>query len=136
MLKPLFISVDPSRDTVAQLKHYSQDFHKDFEYLTGTKDQIAAVAKSYRVYFSKVRYSLLLYYSTLSLLIFYHCIQAVDADLDSDEEYLVDHSIVLYLVSPDGEFLDFFTQRMEVKDIVDRVIKHAEEYVKKQKSSK
>ena len=54
MLQPLFISVDPSRDTVAQLKHYSQDFHKDMIYLTGTKDQIAAIAKSFRVYFSKV----------------------------------------------------------------------------------
>lgn len=61
--------------------------------------------------------------------------KAVDADLESDEEYLVDHSIVLYLVSPDGEFLDFFTQRMEAKDIVDRVVKHAEDYVKKQKKT-
>jgi hypothetical protein len=37
----------------------------------------------------------------------------------------VDHSIVLYLVSPTGEFLDFFTQKMEVKDIVERIAKHA-----------
>jgi protein SCO1/2 len=54
VVQPLFISVDPSRDTIGQLKHYSQDFHKDFTYLTGTKDQVAAAARAYRVYFSKV----------------------------------------------------------------------------------
>jgi cytochrome oxidase Cu insertion factor (SCO1/SenC/PrrC family) len=53
-LKPLFISVDPRRDTLAQLKNYGQDFHPSFEYLTGTKEQLAAVTKKFRVYFSKV----------------------------------------------------------------------------------
>ena len=33
----------------------------------------------------------------------------------------MDHSIVLYLVAPNGDFLEFFTQRMEVKDIVDKI---------------
>lgn len=40
---------------------------------------------------------------------------------NDDEDYLVDHSIVLYLISPDGEFLDFFTQRMEVKEVVEKI---------------
>lgn len=48
----------------------------------------------------------------------------MDVDLDNEEEYLVDHSIVLYLVSPSGEFMQFFTQRVEVSDIVDQ-IEHA-----------
>ena len=55
-LKPIFISVDPVRDTVGQLKYYSQDFHKNITYLTGTKDQIARATKAFRVYFSKVRF--------------------------------------------------------------------------------
>jgi protein SCO1/2 len=67
--------------------------------LTGTKQQIDAVARAYRVYFSKV-----------------------DKDEDSDEEYLVDHSIVLYLVDPQGEFLDFYTQKMTVVDITDKIL--------------
>jgi len=46
-------------------------------YLTGTKDQVAKIAKSYRVYFSK-------------------------ADEEDEDNYLVDHSIVLYLVSGRG----------------------------------
>mmetsp|Transcript_9985 Transcript_9985/g.15074 ORF Transcript_9985/g.15074 Transcript_9985/m.15074 type:complete len:256 (+) Transcript_9985:35-802(+) len=100
-LKPVFISVDPARDTIGQLKHYSQDFHKSFSFLTGTKDQIAEATRAFRVYFSKV-----------------------DDNDDVEEEYLVDHSIVLYLIGPDGEFLDFYTQRLLVSDIVDSIAKH------------
>lgn len=104
-MQPLFISVDPSRDTVGQLRHYGQDFHKSIIYLTGTTEQVAKAARAFRVYFSKVN----------------------DADLDSEEEYLVDHSIVLYLVGANGDFLDFFTQRMEVKEVVEKIAKYAKD---------
>ena len=97
---PIFISVDPNRDSIKQLNEYSKDFHKDFHFLTGTKDQIATATKAYRVYFSKA-----------------------NENQSDDEDYLVDHSIVMYFLSPTGEFLDFFTQRMTVNDIVDRIIK-------------
>lgn len=49
-------------------------------------------AKAYRVYFSKTE------------------------EHNEDEPYLVDHSIVIYLLAPDGDFLDFFTQRTTVRD--------------------
>ena len=39
---------------VGQLRHYSQDFHRSIDYLTGTTEQVAAVARSYRVYFRLV----------------------------------------------------------------------------------
>ena len=100
-VKPLFISVDPPRDTVGQLKFYAQDFHPDFTYLTGTKEQVAAASKAYRVYFSKA-----------------------NENENDDEDYLVDHSIVFYLVNQQGEFLDFFTQRMKADDIVDKIKQH------------
>lgn len=98
-LKPLFVTVDPARDTVGQLKNYSQDFHPTITYLTGTTEQIARASKAYRVYFSKA-----------------------NENADDDEDYLVDHSIVFYLLDPQGEFVDFFTQRMQVGDIVDKVV--------------
>ena len=60
------------------------------QYLTGTKDQVEKAAKAYRVYFSKTE------------------------EHNEDEPYLVDHSIVIYLLAPDGDFLDFFTQRTTV----------------------
>ena len=100
-VKPIFISVDPPRDTVGQLKYYGKDFHPNFEYLTGTKDQVAAATRSFRVYFSKA-----------------------NENLDDDEDYLVDHSIVFYLLSPDGTFLEFFTQRAQIGDVVEKIASH------------
>lgn len=99
-LQPLFISVDPSRDSVGQLRHYSKDFHPSFVFLTGTSDQVAVATRAYRVYFSKANETV---------------------DIDGEEDYLVDHSIVLYLISPEGEFLDFYTQRMHVSEISDKI---------------
>ncbi|KAG5190320.1 SCO1 family protein [Tribonema minus] len=98
-VKPVFISVDPDRDSLRQLRFYAKDFHPDVDYLTGTKDQVAKAARAYRVYFSK------------------------SADHEEDEEYLVDHSIVMYLVNDAGAFVDFYTQRMGVPDCVERLVK-------------
>lgn len=49
--------------------------------------------------------------------------QANEHEVD-EEDYLVDHSIVLYFISPTGEFLDFYTQRSQVADIVDKIKEH------------
>ncbi|KAL7688272.1 putative copper chaperone SCO1/SenC, Thioredoxin-like superfamily [Plasmopara halstedii] len=95
---PLFVTVDPKRDTIAQMQLYKADFHPKMKMLTGTRDQVADIAKSYRVYFSKA-----------------------DENEDDDDDYLVDHSIVMYLVGPDGDFLDFFTQNARVDDIVAKI---------------
>lgn len=103
-VKALFVSVDPARDTIAQLRHYGQDFHKDFVFLTGTSDQIASAARAYRVYFSKAN------------------------EGEDEEDYLVDHSIVFYLLSPTGEFLEFFTQRALVDDMVQKIKQLVEDY--------
>jgi len=70
-------------------------------YLTGTRDQIAKSTRAYRVYFSKV-----------------------DEHADNNEDYLVDHSIVMYFLSPTGEFLDFFTQKMIISDVIDKIKKY------------
>ncbi|CAB1110425.1 unnamed protein product [Ectocarpus sp. CCAP 1310/34] len=104
VVKPVFVSVDPDRDSLAQLKHYAQDFHHSIEYLTGTKDQVAKAAKAYRVYFSKTE------------------------EHEEGEDYLLDHSIVIYLLAPNGDFLDFFTQRTTIADCVDRTVKNVKDF--------
>mmetsp|Transcript_11313 Transcript_11313/g.19238 ORF Transcript_11313/g.19238 Transcript_11313/m.19238 type:complete len:105 (+) Transcript_11313:264-578(+) len=48
-LETLFVSIDPQRDTLKQLRAYSQDFHPTIKYLTGTPDQIAQITKAFRV---------------------------------------------------------------------------------------
>lgn len=50
-------------------------------------------------------------------------IKANENEKDEDD-YLVDHSIVLYLISPEGEFLEFFTQKTQVTDIVSKILSH------------
>lgn len=51
-MQPLFVSVDPDRDSPKQMAEYIKDFHPRLIGLTGTKEQIDKVTKSYRVYYS------------------------------------------------------------------------------------
>lgn len=78
---PVFVTVDPERDTVAVLKDYVGLFHPRLVGLTGSTEEIAAVAKAYRVYFAKA-----------------------PAEGGGDD-YLMDHSTFTYLMGPDGRYL-------------------------------
>ena len=77
VLRPIFISCDPWRDTPAVVKEYLKDFHRDFIGLTGGYDEIKNTCKVYRVYFS------------------------TPPHLKPGQDYLVDHSIYFYLM---GEY--------------------------------
>ena len=96
-IKPVFVSVDPARDSLAALKAYSQDFHPDMIFLTGAPNQVQQMAKKYRVFVSK-------------------------ADETEDGDYLVDHSIVVYFHDDKGELSDCFTQSMRPKDICEKIV--------------
>ena len=80
-LLPIFITCDPARDTPAVLKAYLREFHPDLIGLTGTWEQIKAVCKLYRVYFSTP--------------------EGVKPGMD----YLVDHSIYFYLMGEQASSL-------------------------------
>ena len=101
-LRGLFVTVDPARDSIDNLNIYQKDFHPDITYLTGTPEMIKKMAALYRVYISK-------------------------ADETDDGDYLVDHSIVLYLVGKDGKFRDFFTQGMKASDVCEKIRKTVRE---------
>ena len=75
---PIFITIDPERDTPAQMKSYVEQFHPRLVGLTGSKDAIAAAARGYSVYFSQ-------------------------RENDDGGEYLMDHSRAAYLIGPKGE---------------------------------
>jgi protein SCO1/2 len=77
-LQPIFISVDPERDTPAVLKEYVAAFHPRLIGLTGTREQVAEVAKRYGGYYMK-------------------------AERGGASGYLVDHSRVTLLFGPEGE---------------------------------
>lgn len=85
---PVFITVDPARDTVEQMASYAPHFHPRLLALTGTEAQVAAAAKAYRVYYKK-------------------------AEDDSASDYLMDHSSIIYFMGPDGAFLTHFSYGTE-----------------------
>mmetsp|Transcript_22808 Transcript_22808/g.32165 ORF Transcript_22808/g.32165 Transcript_22808/m.32165 type:complete len:281 (+) Transcript_22808:236-1078(+) len=96
-VKPIFVSVDPARDSLKALKEYAKDFHPSYIFLTGSPEQVQQMAKKYRVYVSK-------------------------ADETEDGDYLVDHSIVIYFHDDTGDIADCFTQSMRPSDVVDKVV--------------
>jgi protein SCO1/2 len=97
---PIFITVDPERDTVKQMASYVSSFHPRLVGLTGTPEQIAAVAKAYRVYYRKVK------------------------DERSSAPYTVDHSSIFYLMDPQGKFVTHFTHATPVDKMVETMAKH------------
>jgi protein SCO1/2 len=84
-IQPVFISVDPARDTPEVMKSYVENFGPRLIGLTGSPEEVAAAAKAYRVYYAK------------------------SGDTASAEDYLVDHSSIIYLMGPDGRFVRHFT---------------------------
>jgi protein SCO1/2 len=83
-LQPLFITVDPQRDTAELLGEYLQSFDPRIVGLTGTAEQIAAAAKEYGVYYAPQRTG------------------------PGAEDYVIDHSSYLYLMGPSGNFVRGF----------------------------
>lgn len=76
---PLFITVDPARDTPARLESYLENFDPRIVGLTGSNEQIAAAAKAYRVYYSP-------------------------AEHEKSGADIIGHSTFLYLMNPAGQF--------------------------------
>jgi len=91
---PVFITIDPERDTVAALAEYTKLFDERLVGLTGSKEQIAAAAKSYRVYYAR-------------------------AKAKDNSDYLMDHSSFIYLVGPDGGFRALFRHGIAVQELAD-----------------
>ena len=79
-IQPVFVSVDPERDTPEVLKSYVENFGPRLVGLTGSPADVAGMAKAYRVYYAK------------------------SGDTDSPD-YLMDHSSIIYLMGRDGGFV-------------------------------
>lgn len=92
---PVFISVDPHRDTPAVLKEWTQFMHPRMIGLTGTTEQVNQAVKAYRTYYS------------------------LPADT-SGTDYLVEHMTQTYLMLPKYGFVDFFTREETAATIADR----------------
>jgi len=88
----VFITIDPERDTPKLLKGYVENFGPTFIGLTGTPQQIADVARAYRVYYQKVPGK-------------------------NGGPYLMDHSSIVYLLDRNGRFVTHFTHEAKAEAI-------------------
>ncbi|MCP4326948.1 MAG: SCO family protein [Alphaproteobacteria bacterium] len=105
-VQPIFITIDPERDTPEVMKEYVAAFHPSFVGLTGTSQQIAKAAEGFRVYYNK---------SDI------HNDEGEDKDGD---EYWMDHTASIYLIGTDGKGLAVFTFGMAataVEEMADRM---------------
>eukprot|EP00754_Rhynchopus_humris_P050627 Rhum_TRINITY_DN9065_c0_g1::Rhum_TRINITY_DN9065_c0_g1_i1::g.31205::m.31205/K07152/SCO1_2; protein SCO1/2 len=86
-IQPIFITVDPKRDDCEAMNDYLKDYHPRIIGLTGTQEEIDRVAKLFRVFYA-----------------------VPDIETFTAEDYLVDHSIITYLMDPEGKFCEYTTK--------------------------
>ena len=82
----VFVSIDPERDTPDIMKDYVANFWPGTVGLTGSAEDIRQVAGKFRVYYGK----------------------AAGKDGEGKDDYLMDHSSIVYLMGPDGKFIRHF----------------------------
>jgi protein SCO1 len=92
---PVFISIDPERDTPEALADYALNMHPDLVALTGTEAQVKAASQAYKTFYRKQE--------------------------SEDEFYLVDHSTFTYLMLPGTGFVDFFRREITSAEMADSV---------------
>lgn len=93
---PVFITVDPKRDTPEVMADYAEMMHPRMKALSGSAEQIDAAAKAYRVYYKA-------------------------QDQDDPDYYLVDHMTFTYLMHPTEGFLEFFKRELTGEQLADQV---------------
>ncbi len=84
-IAPIFITIDPERDTPERLKNYVAEFHPSILGLSGTTEQTKTVTDAYHVYFKKT-------------------------DTEDGPDYLMDHSAMIYLMDKQGNYLEAFDE--------------------------
>jgi len=106
VMRPIFVSCDPARDTPAVLRAYLAEFHDGLIGLTGTWDQTKNVCKQYRVYFS------------------------TPEKVQPGEDYLVDHSIYFYLMDPEGDFVECIGRQDTPESASSVILDHVKDWKK------
>ena len=96
-VQPLFITIDPKRDTQAVMRDYVKNFDPRIVGLTGSPEAIAAVAKEYKIYY------------------------AVHRTGDGPDDYLMDHSGFVYLMDPAGRFVRVLSGETAARAMADKL---------------
>jgi protein SCO1/2 len=99
-IQPLFITVDPRRDTPKVLADYTAAFTARLVGLTGSAEQIAQVAREYRVYFAEHKTG------------------------PGPDDYTMDHSSVVYLMAPDGQLAAVLSAQEQPAAMAAELLRH------------
>jgi protein SCO1 len=94
---PIFITLDPERDTPEAMANYVKSFGPNFVGLTGSPEAIAAAAKAYRVSYAKVE------------------------NKNSPGDYSVDHSALVYLMDPEGRYVTHFSYGLSADQMAEKL---------------
>ena len=115
IVQPVFITVDPKRDTLAQVRMYVREFHPRLLGLTGAPEQIKKVTRLFRVYYNEgVR----------------------TTTADGEEDYLVDHSIIHYLMGPDNQLVDFYGKNYTTEEMSGKIVGQIKKFKQTQDEKK
>jgi protein SCO1/2 len=109
---PVFITLDPARDTYNALKLYSENYHPTFVMLTGSEKTIKDLQKNYKVYASRIQSE------------------------DITDGYLMDHSSLIYVLSREGKVIKMFSHTTPAKDMYAFFTKRMAEDYKNHRLSK
>lgn len=96
IVQPVFISIDPNRDTPEVMAEFTDYLHPRMLGLTGSAEQVKAASQAYRTYYKK-------------------------QESDDEEYYLVDHSTFTYLVMPEQGFVEYFKRDVTPEQMADRI---------------
>jgi len=100
-ITPLFITIDPERDTADVMKDYVELFHPRMMGLTGTPTQIDAVKKAYKIYANKVQD-------------------------EAMNDYTMDHSSFIYFIDANNNLIRIFKMDDTIEHMVNVIRKHME----------
>ena len=99
-IAPIFITIDPKRDTQEALNEYMQNFHPNFISLTGDAEEIEKLAKLFKIYY-----------------------KIAPSKEPNDLNYLIDHSVFIYLMDGNGEYLAHFDSSASQAETLNQIIK-------------
>ena len=111
-LQPIFISIDPARDSPAVMGGYIRNFHPALIGLTGSEETIAEVAAAYVVHYAR---------SGDGEMKGKHAGMEDAGDAGNADNYMMDHTSVIYLMGPDGRYVAHFTDMATPRDIAARL---------------
>lgn len=94
---PLYVSVDPERDTPAVMKAFLEDNHPRFTGLTGTREQVEAAKRTFRVFAQE------------------------KPDPEDPDDYAVPHTAFTYLLDPEGAYVTHFPDHVSAESMAERL---------------